>query len=719
IVLSNGHTWKQQRHIGITALQKLGLGKKSIEHQIEEGAQTLVEIFTQTRGEPFDPSFPVINSVSNVICALSFGHQFAPEDENFQKLISALNILLKFTGNTFHMVYKLFPRLMDYLPGPHKEALVSAELILSFVREEIEKHKEFHSRHKPQDFIDHYLLQMEKSRNDPSSTYNEENLAQCVFDFFIAGTDTTFATLMWALLLLANHPHIQEKVQKEIEDVFGFSGSISYQDRKKLPYTNAVIHEMQRIKYVMLFGAPRQSTKDVKMRGYHIPKGTLIIPDLRSVLFDPEQWETPEEFNPNHFLDKEGKFITREQFLAFGIGQRVCVGEQLGRIETFIFLTSLLRAFRFQLPEGVRELNQAPVVQLIMHPHPYKLWSRRHLPPGPLALPLIGTFWANGFWLREDYFLKDKKRYGNIYTVFLGHTPAVVLSGFKTVKEGMTSFSEEFSDRPDDPFMNVLAKGRGIFLSNGHTWKQQRHIGITALRKLGLGKKSIEHQIEEGAQKLVEIFTETKGDPFDPSFPVINSVSNVICALSFGHQFAPEDENFQKLVQAMNILVKFSGDAFHMMYDVFSRLMNYLPGPHKEAMASAELILSFDVKMRGYHIPKGAFIIPDLRSVLFDPEQWETPEEFNPNHFLDKDGKFITREEFLPFGIGQRVCVGEQLARTETFIFLTSLLRAFSFQLPKGVKELNQAPVAKVIMHPHPYKLCAVPHTGIKLIKTP
>ncbi|XP_039196507.1 cytochrome P450 2K6-like isoform X2 [Crotalus tigris] len=210
-------------------------------------------------------------------------------------------------------------------------------------------------------------------RNDPKSTYNEENLAQCIFYFFAAGTETSFATLKWALLLLTNHPNIQEKVQKVIEDVFGLLGSISYQDRKKLPYTNAVIHEMQRVKYILLFGLPRQSTKDVKMRGYHIPKGSFIIPDLRSVLLDPEQWETPEEFNPNHFLDKDGKFIEWEEFLPFGIGQRACVGEQLARIETFIFLTSLLRAFSFRLPEGVKELNEAPIVKMSMHPYPYKL----------------------------------------------------------------------------------------------------------------------------------------------------------------------------------------------------------------------------------------------------------------------------------------------------------------------------------------------------------
>ncbi|ETE56774.1 Cytochrome protein, partial [Ophiophagus hannah] len=154
IILSNGHTWKQQRHIGITSLWKLGLGKKSIEHQIEDGAQTLVEVFRQTKGQPFDPSLLVLNAICNIMCALSFGHQFVHEDENFQKLTLALKIIM----------YGLFPQIMKYLPGLHKEALASRELFLSFAKQEIEKQKKSHSLHEPQDFIDHYLLQMEKGR---------------------------------------------------------------------------------------------------------------------------------------------------------------------------------------------------------------------------------------------------------------------------------------------------------------------------------------------------------------------------------------------------------------------------------------------------------------------------------------------------------------------------------------------------------------------------
>ncbi|XP_007444242.2 cytochrome P450 2J6-like, partial [Python bivittatus] len=378
IIFSNGHVWKQQRHIGVGSLRKLGMGKKSIEHQIQEGSRLLVEVFARTKGQPFDPFIPLTNAVTNVICALTFGHQFALEDENFLKLIEAINYMVKFSASFFHLLYELFPGLMKKLPGSHKKTLYYSEFVISFAKQQMEKHKNYHALHEPQDFIDYYLFQIEKSKHDSNTTYNEENLAQCVHDLFLAGTETTSVTMMWILLILANHPNIQEKVCKEIEDVFGSSDSISYQERKKLPYTNAVIHEIQRLKYILLFGVPRQSIKDVKMEGFHIPKGTIIVPDLRSVLLDPEEWETPEKFNPNHFLDKDGNFKAQEAFLPFGKGSRVCLGEQLARIEIFIMLTSLLKTFSFQLPEGEKELNDKPIVAMSMHPHPFKLCAVPH-----------------------------------------------------------------------------------------------------------------------------------------------------------------------------------------------------------------------------------------------------------------------------------------------------------------------------------------------------
>ncbi|XP_042316381.1 cytochrome P450 2J2-like [Sceloporus undulatus] len=373
IGFTNGHSWKEQRRFGIVTMRNLGLGKKGMEHQIEEEAHRLVEAFSQAKGQPLDPSLLISNAISTLISVVSFGYRFSQEDEMFQKLLEGIDVLARFGVSFSHVVYNFFPWLMKYLPGPHKKALSCMEIALSFAKQEIKKHKERQDLQEPQDFIDFYLLQMEKSKGDPNSTFNEENLAQCILDLFAAGTETTASTLMWVLLLMVAYPDVQERAYKEMEDVLGSSHSVSYQDRKKLPYTNAVIHEVQRAKYILPVGVPRRCSKELNMLGFHIPRKTLVVTDLNSVLCDPKQWETPSKFNPNHFLDKEGNFIAKEEFLPFGAGARVCLGEQMARMELFLFFTHLLRAFRFQLPEGVKEISHKPVVGLSMHPYPFKL----------------------------------------------------------------------------------------------------------------------------------------------------------------------------------------------------------------------------------------------------------------------------------------------------------------------------------------------------------
>ncbi|XP_054838534.1 cytochrome P450 2J2-like isoform X2 [Eublepharis macularius] len=344
-----------------------------MEQQIEEEALQLAETFAHSKGQPIDPALFIRNSVANVICAAVFGFRFSVEDQDFLQMLEAIQFVLTFSASFVYVLYELFPRLMDLLPGPHKKSFLYREAVLSFAKKVIEKHREHQALHDPQDYIDFYLLQMEKSVKDPNSTYNEENLAQCILELLMAGSDTTSTTLQWALLLMVNHPDIQEKVHKEIEDVLGSSQSFSYQHVKKLPYTNAVIHEIQRTQYILLFGVSRQCAKDVNMFGYFIPKGTYIVPDLHSVLQDPELWEASEVFNPNRFLDKDGKFMKREAFLPFGTGSRSCLGQQLAEIELFIFFTSLMRAFKFQLPEGVKELSKKPIIGVTTPPSPYEL----------------------------------------------------------------------------------------------------------------------------------------------------------------------------------------------------------------------------------------------------------------------------------------------------------------------------------------------------------
>ncbi|XP_041913253.1 cytochrome P450 2J2-like [Alosa sapidissima] len=191
-------------------------------------------------------------------------------------------------------------------------------------------------------------------------------------DLFLAGTETTSTTLQWGLLLLIKYPDVQEKMQAEIDHVVGQSRQPSMADRANMPYTDAVIHEIQRVGNVIPLNGPRKAARNTILGGYFIPKGTALMTNLTSVLFDKSEWETPGEFNPGHFLDSEGKFRRRDAFMPFSAGKQVCLGEQLARMELFLFFVSLFQKFRFSMQEGVK-LSLEGDVGITRSPFPFKI----------------------------------------------------------------------------------------------------------------------------------------------------------------------------------------------------------------------------------------------------------------------------------------------------------------------------------------------------------
>ncbi|KAF7235622.1 Cytochrome P450 2J2 [Varanus komodoensis] len=267
------------------------------------------------------------------------------------------------------IVYQAFPALMKYLPGTHQTVFKNWRLYKSFVREIIDNHKEDWNPHETRDFIDAYLNEMAKE--DAAPSFHEENLLQSALDLFVAGIETTSATLRWALLYMVLHPDIQARVQAEIDSVIGQSRQPAAEDRDRMPYTNAVIHEVQRISNILAINVHRMTTKDTTLAGFHLPKGSIMITNLTSVLFDKDEWETPDVFNPGHFLEN-GHFRKREAFIPFSIGKRACLGEQLARTELFLFFTALIQKFTFQAPENVT-LSLDPRVGFTLAPQPYRL----------------------------------------------------------------------------------------------------------------------------------------------------------------------------------------------------------------------------------------------------------------------------------------------------------------------------------------------------------
>ncbi|XP_030628943.1 cytochrome P450 2J6 [Chanos chanos] len=372
LFLSNGLLWKKQRRFALATLRGLGVGKGSLERAIQEESKIIQDEVSHEKGEPFNPKQMFHNGVANIICAMVFGHRFEYTDQRFQRILHVVSETMYLQSTIWAMLYEIFPSLMKILPGKHNGIFHGFEEVSGYIREELEKHKKDRDPAAPRDYIDTFLDEMETTTEPPEAGFSEANLVLCIVDLLIAGTETTYTTLLWAVLFMIKFPDVQKRVQEEIDAVVGKSRLPSMADRSSLPYTDAVIHESQRMGNILPLGVPYMTVRDTTLGGYFIPKGSNVLFNLNSVLLDENEWKTPNSFDPENFLDADGKFVRKAAFLAFSAGKRVCLGEPLARMELFLFFTSLLQKFTFSVPEG-EDPSLEPAGGGIVAPQPYKI----------------------------------------------------------------------------------------------------------------------------------------------------------------------------------------------------------------------------------------------------------------------------------------------------------------------------------------------------------
>uniref|UniRef100_G1KCB7 Uncharacterized protein n=1 Tax=Anolis carolinensis TaxID=28377 RepID=G1KCB7_ANOCA len=373
IILATSHNgWREQKRFCVSTLKTFGMGKKTLEKKVCEEAWYLCSELKSKEGSPFDPKISIFNATGNIISTLAFGDRFEYHDETFLKLIHSTEEILK---DLTRMVPEIvFARSwFSYLPGPHQKIKKHYDNFTAVLKIMVDEHKKTRDPTFPRDLIDAFLEEIEKAKGNPETSFGEENLIHLMIDLFAAGTDTTSVTLLWGLLKMILYPEVQKRVQEEIDMVIGRIKSPTMEDQSKLPYTNAVIHEIQRYADIAPTTIPYMTYRDTEVANFVIPKATVVICHLSSVLKDETMWEKPHDFYPEHFLDANGKFIKREAFLPFSAGRRACTGEQLAKTELFIFFTTLLQHFTFCIPENCPKPTEERIYAVTVTPAPFQL----------------------------------------------------------------------------------------------------------------------------------------------------------------------------------------------------------------------------------------------------------------------------------------------------------------------------------------------------------
>ncbi|XP_023143180.2 cytochrome P450 2F2-like [Amphiprion ocellaris] len=371
ILADNTPGWRDHRRFGLMTLRDLGLGKHTMEQRILGEIECVTKILEERAGKATDPQLLFHNAASNIMCQILFAKKFDYDDEFMKFSVGLMHETSKIINGRWGMIYDFIP-IVRNLPLPFRRAFELFKMSHDKRMEMLAENKKTRVPGKPRHFIDCYLDELDKRGNDDSS-FSEDQLCALLLDLHFAGTDTTANTVLTAFLYLMNYPEAQERCQQEIDKVLDGKDQASFEDRHQMPYMQAVIHEIQRLADTVPLAVFHRTSKDTELMGHSIPRGTIIIPNLSSVMFEEGQWKSPREFNPENFLNDQGEFVKPDAFLPFSAGPRKCLGEALARMELFLFVVTLLRKFKFIWPEDAGEPDYTPVFGSTQTPKPYRM----------------------------------------------------------------------------------------------------------------------------------------------------------------------------------------------------------------------------------------------------------------------------------------------------------------------------------------------------------
>ncbi|GFX01718.1 cytochrome P450 4V2 [Trichonephila clavipes] len=274
---------------------------------------------------------PLSHVALDIICETMLGSAIgALEDADMQHVKAVRRLTDMFMNKVFK--FWLWPFFIFRFSSYYKEVLYYVTLYQDLARSALKERKEeYLSKNKTKckkkrtALIDALLkLHLE------SQELSEEDVVEEIITFILAGYETVAMSLTWALYLIGLYPDVQEKIQEEIDKVFGeeIDRDITEDDLNQLNYLNCVLMESNRIyTTVPMFG--RESLKDTVICGHTIPKGASCLVLSYFLHKDENVFPDPEKFDPDRFSPENSTKIPEGAYVPFSVGQRNCIEASL------------------------------------------------------------------------------------------------------------------------------------------------------------------------------------------------------------------------------------------------------------------------------------------------------------------------------------------------------------------------------------------------------
>jgi cytochrome P450 len=174
---------------------------------------------------------------------------------------------------------------------------------------------------------------------------NDEQLADNLLTFYLAGHETTAKALTWTLYLLARYPAWTRRLEAEVDAVAG-RGEVSAAHAERMTLVQQVIKESMRL-YPPVPLMTRQALADTLLDGHEIRAGTSVVMPIYTIHRHARRWEAPDAFMPERFAPEREAAIPRYQYMPFGAGPRICIGMNFALLEATAILATLLQRVRF------------------------------------------------------------------------------------------------------------------------------------------------------------------------------------------------------------------------------------------------------------------------------------------------------------------------------------------------------------------------------------